>query len=166
MESKHQKLRAKNRKPLRSMMLSSVSGICRANSAWQKRHTLYLNIQVYLFQLRNENSIQCSKIIRMRVTSHSFRKCSSPINVPPVLCQLWNCSLSLVFHPSPCTQSCYFFSLSTERIDASYMCTSKLRSPLPSPDRPLPRMRGRYFSVDATMPTMNIQYFFRYQMCA
>ena len=47
--------------------------------------------------------------------------------------------------------------------------TSKLRSPLPSPDRPLLRMRGRYLSDYAAMPTMNIQYFFRYsryQMCA
>ena len=35
--------------------------------------------------------------------------------------------------------------------------TSKLRSPLPSPDRPLLRMRGRYLSADAAMPTMNIQ---------
>ena len=43
--------------------------------------------------------------------------------------------------------------------------TSKLRSPLPSPDRPLLRMRGRYLSVDAAMPTMNIQYFFRYSRC-
>ena len=34
--------------------------------------------------------------------------------------------------------------------------TSKLRSPLPSADRPLLRVRGRYLSVDAAMPTMNI----------
>ena len=35
--------------------------------------------------------------------------------------------------------------------------TSKLRSQLPSRDRPLLRMNGHYLSVDAAMPTMNIQ---------
>ena len=44
-----------------------------------------------------------------------------------------------------------------------------LRSPLPSPDIPLLRMRGRYLSVDAAMPTMHNHYFLRYsryQICA
>ena len=47
--------------------------------------------------------------------------------------------------------------------EAKMQATSKLRSPLPSPDRPLLRMRGCYLSVDAAMPTiitMIIQYFY------
>ena len=35
--------------------------------------------------------------------------------------------------------------------------TSKLRQPLPSADQPLLRVRGRFLSDNADMPTMNMQ---------
>ena len=67
-----------------------------------------------------------------------------PINVPPVLRQLWISNHScLSTYPYP--HGCYFFS----------QATLKLRSLLPSPKAPL--RRGRYLSVDAVIVTLNNQ---------